>query len=123
MSATERVEHTLRCPRDGRTVARVVVRDGTRFLETVGGRSGHLREITEFIGERTNQPAREVILSEHRYDNTIRPSSIALDERMREFCDYLGGSSRERAVCPKCNTVYTLAVAFAFEKWNVVLRS
>lgn len=123
MTAEERVERTIRCPRgDGRAVARIVVREGTRYLDIVGGRAGHLAGVAEFIGEQSGQPAREVIPAEHRLDLTIPASSTPLDDSAREMNDYLG-RLEFRAVCPRCHVELTLAATFAFGKWNVVLRS
>ena len=51
---TERVEKVFRCPKDGRTVASLIVdEDARRWLDIVGGRDGHSVSLRKEMWEAT----------------------------------------------------------------------
>ncbi|WP_265521295.1 hypothetical protein [Oerskovia flava] len=144
MSAPERVERTMRCPHgDGRAVARVVVRDGARFLDVVGGRFELGAQRRAWLADQRRTADRTLELPDHPLlavhrvvaerisrsteadlDDMVYPESHPIPSDLDILLRDNGNDPMKHpAACPRCHALLWIAVRPRGDAWNVVLSS
>lgn len=125
----ERVERTFRCKKDGRTVAKVVIRENARVLDVVGGRDGHISSLRGESDVSIEKwiSAREMIEAQFSLDfysrtlerltssnQEVQPSSQPIPTDLDRAIALAGAAPRTvTAPCPRCHAPVMLTVS-----WN-----
>lgn len=140
---SNRIEETLRCPNDGRTIGRIEIRDSQRWLILPPAKDGHIRSLEKELREALEIHQRmeseyvrdfgpgwyqrvfhriESELMDLRKVHPTREFSIPtdLDQGMYDLGKEVLPT---HAPCPKCHTPWALRTSLIDGKFNGVLIS